>query len=211
MSIKSTEVIIRPMRQDDLPEVITVHLQSFPDFFLTFLGPKFLRLLYQHIMQAEDGIAFVACHYERLDGFVAGVLHQSGFYRQLAQQHQWAFARASLRAVIKKPSIIPRLWRALRRSDETRTAAADACLMSIAVRPESEGQGIGQQLVKAFCRALEQQKAPAVCLTTDHDHNERVNQFYQRLGFQLHQVFTTPEGRVMNEYVIALPMKEDHA
>lgn len=83
--------------------------------------------------------------------------------------------------------------------------------MSIAVRPEAEGQGIGQKLVKAFCQELSGRGVPAVCLTTDHDHNERVNQFYQQLGFQLHQVFTTPEGRMMNEYVMSLPMKEDCA
>jgi ribosomal protein S18 acetylase RimI-like enzyme len=83
--------------------------------------------------------------------------------------------------------------------------------MSIAVRPEVEGQGIGQHLTTAFCQELSKRGVPAVCLTTDHDNNERVNQFYQRLGFQVYRVFTTPEGRAMNEYVISLPMKDLHA
>jgi ribosomal protein S18 acetylase RimI-like enzyme len=211
LNTTGVELTIRPMQPGDLPEVVAAHLQSFPGFFLTFLGPEFLKLLYQNIMLDKDGIALVACDNNRINGFVAGVLHQSGFYRQLVKRHKWAFARASLGAILKKPSIMPRLWRALRRSAEARASAADACLMSIAVRPESEGQGIGQQLVRAFCWELDQRSIPAVCLTTDHDHNERVNQFYQRLGFQLYQVFTTLEGRAMNEYVISLPMKEHHA
>ncbi len=205
------ELTIRPMQPGDLPDVIAVHLQSFPGFFLTFLGPRFLKLLYQSIVTDNDGVALVACRNNQLEGFVAGVLHQTGFYRQLVKRHKWAFARASLEAALKRPSIVLCLWRALRRSAEARTSAADACLMSIAVRPEAAGQGIGQQLVKAFCQELNRQTVPVVCLTTDHDHNERVNEFYLHLGFQLHQVFTTPEGRSMNEYVMSLSMKEHHA
>jgi len=43
-----------------------------------------------------------------------------------------------------------------------------------------------------------------VCLTTDHSNNERVNRFYQRLGFSLGRAYVTPEGRAMNEYVMFL-------
>ncbi len=113
--------------------------------------------------------------------------------------------------MLKKPSIAPRLWRALRRPAETQESAAEACLMSIAVRPEAAGQGIGQQLVMAFCQELARQGAPAVCLTTDRNQNERTNHFYQQLGFSLSKTYVTPEGRAMNEYVIDLPMKEHHA
>ena len=201
---------IRPMQDRDLEQIVAMHQQSFRGFFLTFLGPRFLKLLYQCIGSDAEGVVLVASS-ERVEGFVAGVMHQSGFYRRLVKRHKWAFARAALGAVFKKPSIAPRLLRALRRPTEAQVTAVDACLMSIAVRAESEGQGIGQQLAKAFCQALSTRGVTAVCLTTDHDQNERVNQFYQKLGFQLHRVFTTPEGRKMKEYVVSLPMKDTHA
>jgi ribosomal protein S18 acetylase RimI-like enzyme len=210
-NVHPAQIILRPAQDTDLSQIVDIHRQSFAGFFLTILGPNFLRLLYQNIGSDTEGVVLVASSANRVKGFVAGVLHQAGFYRRLVQQHKWAFARASLGAVLKKPSIAPRLWRALRRPADAQDSAADACLMSIAVRPEAEGQGIGQQLVKAFCQELSRRGVSAVCLTTDHDHNERVNQFYQRLGFQLHQVFTTPEGRTMNEYVMFLPMEEDYA
>jgi ribosomal protein S18 acetylase RimI-like enzyme len=201
------DIAIRTMLPADLSQVIAVHLQGFPDFFLTFLGPEFLRLLYWNIMTDRDGVALVACQSDRIDGLVAGVLRQSGFYRRLINQHRWAFACASLKAVLKKPSIAPRLLRALRRPAEAQDSAADACLMSIAVRPEAAGRGLGQQLVRAFCDELARRGAPAVCLTTDRTNNERPNRFYQQLGFQLSSTFVTPEGRAMNEYVISLPLK----
>jgi ribosomal protein S18 acetylase RimI-like enzyme len=204
-------ILLRPSLDTDLMQIVDVHRQSFVGFFLTFLGPRFLRLLYQNIGSDTEGIVLVACSADRVEGFVAGVLHQSGFYCRLVRQHKWAFARASLGAVVRRPSIAPHLLRAMRHPAAARAAEADACLMSIAVRPEAEGQGIGQKLVKAFCQELSRRGVPAVCLTTDHDHNERVNQFYQRLGFQLHLVFTTPEGRSMNQYVMSLPMKDNYA
>jgi predicted N-acetyltransferase YhbS len=69
------------------------------------------------------------------------------------------------------------------------------------VRPSSEGKGIGRQLVLAFCQALAARGVESVCLTTDRDRNDRVNRFYQQLGFRLSRSYVTPEGRAMNEYV----------
>ena len=201
-------LILRKMRSTDLVQVVDVHLASFPGFFLTFLGRRFLALLYEQMQHDDEGVVLVAASADRIEGFVAGVRHQGGFYRRLVKRKKWAFARAAFGAVLCRPAIVPRLVRALQRPAEARQSAADACLMSIAVRPEAAGQRIGQQLVRAFCGEMWQRGAPAVCLTTDRDNNERTNHFYQQLGFQLSSTFVTPEGRAMNEYVISLPLKD---
>ncbi len=198
------EAVIRRMLLDDLAQVVQVHLESFPGFFLTCLGQDFLRLLYQSIQRDSQGIVLVASCNGKIEGFVAGVEQQSGFYRRLIERDTWRFALASARALLRNPAITPRLLRALQRPAEVQHASAQACLMSIAVRPAAEGKGIGRQLVGAFCRALAERGVPAVCLTTDRDKNERVNRFYQKLGFELGTPFTTPEGRAMNEYVMRL-------
>jgi ribosomal protein S18 acetylase RimI-like enzyme len=140
---------IRPMQLDDLEQVVEVHLQSFPGFFLTFLGHDFLTLLYDQL--CREGVVLVACPHGHIDGFVAGVLQQAGFYRRLVERQKWAFARAAAAAVVRRPPIGPRLLRALRRPTEAQQSAAKACLMSVAVRPEASGRGLGQQLVRAFC------------------------------------------------------------
>jgi GNAT superfamily N-acetyltransferase len=191
-----------------VPEIVDVHLASFPGFFLTFLGRRFLALLYEQMRHDDEGMVLVAASADRIEGFVAGVRHQGGFYQRLVKRNKWAFARAAFGAVLCRPAIVPRLLRALQRPAEAQQSAADACLMSIAVRPESASQRLGQQLVRAFCGEIWQRGAPAVCLTTDRDNNERTNCFYQKLGFQLSSTFVTPEGRAMNEYVITLPLKD---
>jgi ribosomal protein S18 acetylase RimI-like enzyme len=206
-TVPSHKVIIRPMLSDDLQQIVEVHLKSFSGFFLTFLGRDFLTLLYGNMQNDSEGVILVACRDGQIKGFVAGVTRQSGFYQHLIKKRRWTFALAALKALFRRPNIAPRLLRALKRPVEVQQASAEACLMSIAVRPESEGKGIGKQLVEAFCKELAGHGAAAVCLTTDRDNNDRVNRFYQGLGFRLSRVFVTPEGRPMNEYV--MPLNKD--
>lgn len=192
------------MTRADVPSVVTLHLAAFPNFFLSFLGPAFLRQLYRGILGDESGLAFVAQRGGRLTGFVAGVASQSGFYRRLIKRHLIGFALASILPVLRRPAIVPRLLRALKKPAESADATASASLMSIAVDPSEAGKGTGQALVREFCRALRDRNVNAVCLTTDRDANDRTNVFYQRLGFTLGRQFTTAEGRRMNEYVMDL-------
>lgn len=192
------------MRQPDVAAVTMLHRQAFPSFFLTFLGPAFLRLLYGALAEDPEGVALVWEAAGEIRGFAAGVLRQRGFYRRLLRRRLPAFAWASLGAVLRRPSIAPRLWRALRRPAEAAESAAEACLMSIAVDPGWARKGIGRQLALAFCDALTRRGAPAVCLTTDRIDNDPANRFYAGLGFRLARAFVTPEGRAMNEYVLAL-------
>ena len=206
-TVPSHNVTIRLMLPGDLPQVIDVHLKSFPGFFLTFLGHNFLVLLYRNMQSDPESVVLVASSDGQIEGFVAGVTLQSGFYQRLIKRQRWAFAAAAFGALIRRPSIAPRLLRALRQPTEAQQASAEACLMSIAVRPESEGKGIGKQLVTAFCQELARRGVPGVCLTTDQDDNDHVNRFYHRLGFRLSRTYITPEGRAMNEYVISLDDK----
>jgi len=199
---------IRDMRHEDIPVVVGIHLQSFPGFFLSFLGPRFLELLYEGIGRHPQGIALVSESDSGIDGFVAGVTDQSGFYKRLIKTRVVRFAGASLGAVLRRPRIIPRLVRALGQSRQSESSAAQACLMSIAVRPGVSGKGAGQALVSAFGEAMAARGIREYCLTTDREGNDRVNRFYLRLGFRLARTFVTPQGRAMNEYVLTLGDRE---
>ena len=195
---------VRAGRPDDVGPVVTLHLESFPSFFLTFLGPAFLTLLYSEILSSAEGILLVAEHEGRLAGFVAGVTRQTGFYAGLVRKRWWSFARASLGALLRRPRIAGRLLRALGKREEAARASAEACLMSIGVSPRSAGSGTGKALVRSFSAELKRRGIDRFCLTTDRIENDAVNAFYEQLGFRVARTFTTPEGRVMNEYLKTL-------
>ncbi|MFB3855557.1 MAG: GNAT family N-acetyltransferase [Vicinamibacterales bacterium] len=195
---------IRPMLVVDVEQVVRIHRASFPGFFLTELGPAFLRRFYRLLLESSVGVGVVAEQSGVLVGFAAGATRQEGLFRELLRRGVAGFAFDAFVYALRNPSATPRLLRALRRPRESRESAAPAALMSLAVAPEAQAGGTGLALVEAFCRGIASRGASKVCLTTDADGNDRVNRFYARAGFVLIRTFVTPEGRRMNEYAKCL-------
>lgn len=187
----------------DVRDVVRIHLTSFEGFFLSFLGPAFLRELYRAIIADPNGIAFVAENDARAVGFVAGTTDADGFYKRVARARWLRFGLAAVPAFLRRPSILPRLARALY-APPSASREPSALLMSIAVLPVAQGSGCGAALTTEFTNAARTRGARAVTLTTDRVANDAVNSFYVRRGFSLCGTFTTPEGREMNEYVMRL-------
>jgi len=187
--------------KDVIGKIVKIHLDGFKGFFLSFLGPRFLRLLYTCVASDENGILLVAYVDEKIAGFVCGVIDQESFYKKLLRTKIFHFARASLAASIKKPAIIMRLLRALKRPKDATKMSTKTYLMSICVHPDYQGLGLGKMLIQDFCVELIKRGTRSFCLTTDRYNNDSVNEFYQRLGFRLVRSFITAEGRHMNEYL----------
>lgn len=197
--------MIRPIHLDDVRQVVSVHLASFPGFFLSLLGTKFLALFYSGICSAPEGIAFVYCDTAGYPvGFVAGTTNPRGFYSRLLKRHWLQFALAATPPVLKKPSIIGRVARAILHPKNNPLGDNVAGLFSIGVLPELQGSGAGKELVRTFLDEAGERGCTKVFLTTDRDNNDAVNTFYQKLGFSLEREYVTPEGRYMNEYWITL-------
>ncbi len=187
-----------------IKDIVDVHIKSFPNFFLTFLGSNFLFLLYKMVSKEKNGILIVAKDSNKVVGFVAGVIDQYEFFKKLVFKYKWKFAFTSVKAILKKPKILARLLRALKRSDESIRYSSKTYLMSIAVHPAYQGRGIGKILIEELFKEVIKKGGISVCLTTDKNNNDKVNKFYINLGFKLVRSYKTPEGREMNEYFKSL-------
>lgn len=193
--------MIRPMTNCDLNQVVQVHLQSFPKFFLSILGPGFLSRYYSAVCSDQSGIALVALDQSgTVMGFVAGTANPRGFYARLLKKQWLAFAASALPAVIKNPRIIHRLLGALNHPGENPAGPDVAGLYSIGTTPQAQGRGWGGELVAEFLNEARKRGCRQVFLTTDLDGNDRVNRFYQKNGFTIKRQYATPQGRRMNEY-----------
>ena len=73
-------------------------------------------------------------------------------------------------------------------------------LASICVEPEMSGQGIGSILINYLKSIVDFDVYSYINLETDADHNDLANRFYIKNGFVLYRVYSTTEGRKMNEY-----------
>jgi len=196
--------MITLMTTAHVKEVVDVHLRSFDGFFLSFLGPRFLRLYYEGILDYPGAKGYVYLQDGRTIGFVCGMVNPAQFYRYLLRTRWWRFALAALAATLRHPSIVPRLFRALLYPGQTSNSKDTATLTSIAVEPTMQGKGVGANLVTTFLEDMRAQGVKRVDLTTDRYDNDPINAFYQKQGFCCKRNFVTPEGREMNEYVILL-------
>ncbi len=190
------------MDHSDVAKVVEVHLASFPGFFLSQLGPKFLGCLYDGILDDHSGIALVYKQNQDVLGFVAGTCEPRGFYGRLVSRRWHRFALASVGTLVRDPRILSRLLNAFRKSIGESNDEHCGLLMSIAVVPFAQASGIGSTLVGEFLNQCRESGLTSVHLTTDHSANEVANRFYTKLGFKVSRLFKTPHGRVMNDFRI---------
>jgi GNAT superfamily N-acetyltransferase len=189
---------------------VAIHQRAFKDFFLTFLGPSFLRLLYRFYVYGETEIAIAGEHNGRLIATLLGTRQPEGFYRRLTRKYSFMFACASLIPLLKRPTIFPRLIRALLyRGDTPSQSVGGALLASVCVDPMFEGRGVGKKLVTAFECEMWKRRAKFVYLTTDHDNNMATHNFYETLGWSVGAEFTTHEARPMRRYYKEAPSKTE--
>ncbi len=203
-STRQYEMAIRLARSADVTGIVAVHQQAFSGFFLSFLGSAFLRELYSALIADDDAFLFVAENQRGTVGFVAGTARPAGFYRRLLRQRWWRFGLACILPVLRRPRIVPRLLRALSMPHQVTQQEGRGTLMSIAVLPAQQGKGLGETLVGTFLSEAARRNLCQVNLTTDANDNESTNRFYMRQGFHCTRTYTTPEGRLMNEYLIDL-------
>lgn len=201
----SLEII--PLEKQHLSQVVTVHMQAFPSFFLTFLGPRFLKQFYNSFTEDPMGVGFVAIDGTTKDvvGVVVGPLTPAGYFKRLLKRKWCAFCLASISAVLRRPTTIKRLFRAVFYRGQAPDGPERSLLSSIAVDPNAQGRGVGKQLVHAWVDEVRRQGSKGVFLTTDAVDNDATNQFYQALGWTIEANYESPEGRKMIRYVIDFP------
>ncbi len=197
------KVAIAPIGSSYLDQVVGVHLRAFPTFFLTFLGPRFLREFYGSFGVDPSGVGFVALgESDNVVGVVVGPLNPAGYFQRLLRRRWWAFCLASIWAVLRNPTVIPRLFRAVFYRGDSPPGPDRSLLSSVAVDPGVQKQGVGRALVEAWVAEVRRRGSKGCFLTTDAVGNEAVNSFYCHLGWTLEGSFTTPRGRQMNRYVL---------
>ena len=193
------------MTAADLRDVARLHAEAFPRFFLSGLGSRTLREMYAGMLADRTGITIVAETDGRVIGFAAGTTDAHSYYRRLFVRRWWRFAIAMIPALLRHPSLVARLLWRVRAATSGSGRAGEAALLSLAVDPAAGGRGVGRLLVRAFLDAVRSGDGlRRVSLTTDAAENDRVEAFYKSLGFTLHASYSTPENRLMHEYVIDL-------
>ncbi len=181
-------------------DIVSIHLDTFQGFFLTFMGKGFLRLLYRSYAEYNNSGILVAFEDEKTIGFLAYSGDLSGLYKYMIKKRLIPFAWYSLGAFFRKPKVFMRLIRALLKPGETKREEKYVELASIGVAPNIKSKGVGSRLIEELKLRVDFDEYAYITLETDAVDNDGANRFYQKNGFALEREFETNEGRKMFEY-----------
>lgn len=192
----------RAVRPADAEALAVLHRDAFPEFFLSSLGAAFLRQFYLGFAGDPTAISTVAVTADgEIVGSIVGTSEPAGFFSRLMKRRLIQFGAISARESVRRPRIIPRLFRAVSYRGEAGPPIKGALLSSICVRSDQQGKGTGKAMMQHWALSAADSGAEQAYLATDADENDGVNRFYQSLEWNLESTYSTPEGRRMNRYV----------
>lgn len=186
----------------DLNQIVALHIQAFPNFFLTAMGNSFVKEYYKAVLEFSENISLVAIQDEKILGFVVGFGNPVAFYH-FYNARRLRLIPIIILALIKRPQLFQRILLNFQRISSVQGLKSDVELSSIGVDSSMTKTGIGKSLIKYFLQLARERGYRSVYLTTDAEKNDSVNSFYIKQGFTLEQTFVRG-NRKMNQYRILL-------
>ena len=194
---------IREVKYDEkklIDDIVTIHLNTFTGFFLTFMGRGFLNQMYQSYCNYEEAGLLVAEEDGKAIGFLAYSSNFSGLYKFMIKTRLIQFGWYSIGAFFRRPSAFMHIISAFLKPGEAKRKEKYVELSSIGVDPNIKSKGIGSLLIDSLKRKVDFTKFAYINLETDAVDNEGAIHFYEKNGFVRERMFETDEGRKMYEY-----------
>jgi ribosomal protein S18 acetylase RimI-like enzyme len=182
---RSSNYILRSQdfTESEILGMADIHLSEIQDGFLTTLGRKPMRLLYE--FASSDEICILVAAFEKDNprplGLIWGTLNCASLY--------WKFVRrCGLRAVAV---FLPRMisFERMRKAIETfiyparkeNAALPKAEILNFAVRPDYRGTGLAEGLFRQLMDQFKARGVPNVKIVTG-EGQERAHKFYEKMG-----------------------------
>lgn len=194
---------IREVKYDEkklINDIVTIHLNTFTGFFLTFMGRGFLNQMYTSYCDYEEAGLLVAEEDGKAIGFLAYSSNFSGLYKFMIKTRLIQFGWYSIGAFFRRPSAFMHIISAFLKPGEAKRKEKYVELSSIGVDPNIKSKGIGSLLIDSLKRKVNFTKFAYINLETDAVDNEGAIHFYEKNGFVRERMFETDEGRKMYEY-----------
>ena len=183
-----------------IDDVVTIHLNTFTGFFLTFMGRGFLKQMYSSYCEHTESGLLIAEDDRKTLGFLAYSSNFSGLYKFMLKTRLFPFAWYSAGAFFRKPSAFIHIISAFLKPSEVLRNEKYVELSSIGVDPNIKSNGIGTKLISELKKKVDFNKFAYISLETDAVNNEGATYFYEKNGVVRVRKFVTNEGRQMYEY-----------
>lgn len=189
------------LNKEHTTQIVEIHKNAFPGFFLTELGPKVLEVFYTSLMRETNTIVWGVAKDNLLIGFFAASKYTNGLYLRIFIKNIYIFFFPLIFSFIRNPNLLLRMVISFRSSNEHNVPKnCTSSLLSICVSPNESGKGIGKMLLDKLENELIICNIVSYYLTTDADNNESTNIFYKKNSFQLYSTYNQGNRR-MNLYI----------
>lgn len=198
-------MFIRKSTINDVDAIVDIHIDAFKGFFLTSLGPEFLKFYYSCFVNSDETVTMVAEEDGTIYGFAAATMKSKGFNSRLIKNNLLSFGVLSLKMLFTTPDALLRLVKNLTKKGEGVEDNEDyAELYSIGVNKAAQGKGVGKKLLATSELEMKVSGVKRVSLTTDYDHNEQALGFYHSMGYETFYEFMTYPNRKMYRLIKTL-------
>jgi ribosomal protein S18 acetylase RimI-like enzyme len=189
---------ILPLQADWIAGVAQIHMDALPNDFLPGLGFDFLNdVFYPAALKSEHARIYTAVMDDQPLGFVIVTRNSSQFFRSIVSAQMWDFLKTGIRSSFSSLDQFKKNIEIVLSSLKEGVHEDYGEIYEIAVRPDSQGQGIGRKLVQASMDYLKENDLPGIKIKTRKDNTAWV-QFFLGQGWQLAQEIEL----VDNRYVI---------
>ena len=187
-------VVVEPMRMDDINDAVGLHMRAFPDSRSTKLGKVYVKKMFCWFLEYQADLSLAARKDGEIIGYVIGAV--GGYGRKL---FRYAFFEVVF-GLLSHPGLWFQsetflLWESYLKGllPEKTTASANeinphqakkAALAGIAVDPDQRGQKIGTTLVIAFETAAANLGVDKLTLSV-HSDNLSARRLYDRCGWTM--------------------------
>ena len=196
-------IAIREVKSEEkelINEIVSIHLNTFTGFFLTFMGRGFLNQMYRSYCDHDESGLLVAEEDRKAVGFLAYSGNFSGLYKFMIKTRLIPFGWYSVGAFFRRPSAFMHIIKAFLKPSEVKREEKYVELSSIGVDPTIKSKGVGSLLSDELKKIVDFNKFAYITLETDAVNNDGAIHFYEKNGFVRERMFETDEGRKMYEY-----------
>jgi ribosomal protein S18 acetylase RimI-like enzyme len=191
------DIMIDPIRLNDLPEIVRLYEDAFAAHFLGHMGPKFLKLFCAQFVNSPTNYGFVAKCNGRPVGFLLGTIDSEPFYQfyhqnfivlSLLVMKKYLMDAYVRKHITKRLGYILVAIKTLFTSPKRESnpnlynTFVSARLLAIGVDSNSRGIGIANKLTSHFCAQMKREGFKKVGLSA-LAWNERAIRFYKRDGW----------------------------
>lgn len=207
---------VRRASAADLERTAALHARRLPAGFFARLGPSFLARYHASFAASPDATLLVVERDGRVEGFLAGTVHNARHYRFVLRQRPVGLATSGVAALARDRDLaaefvrtrVVRYGRAVGRrlrpgAGGAAGAAAPnepvvAVLTHLAVSAGAAGSGAGSTLTRAFEAEAAAAGADEIRLVTATRGGGAG--FYRRLGWRSRGVRPAADGTVVEEF-----------